>query len=1000
MATKQPRSKPKTVVRRPAAASSASRKARRTTTSKSASERATANPPLFVVGIGASAGGLEALQTFFDHVPTNGRMAFVVVTHLSPDRPTLLPELLARRTSMPVAVAKKGCRVEPNHVYVSPPGVYLGLLQGAFLWMKLGAKHEPPLPIDFFFRSLAQDQQERAICIVLSGTGTDGTLGLSAIKANAGIVIVQDERTAQHAGMPHSATATHLADYVLAPEDMPARLQALTQSSAKPTRARPTNEPLEHALPEVFLLLRNRLGHDFSGYKPNTMKRRIERRMRVHQLEQPSQYLSLLQDEPQELDLLFQELLITVTQFFRDPQAFAALEAPLAKRIQRSSQDQPLRIWVPGCSTGEEPYSIAMLVIELLEQAGKRQPFQIFATDLDSRVIEVARTGLYPAGIASDVGRERLDRFFVAKGSSYQISKTVRDHVVFATHNVLRDPPFTKLDLLSCRNLLIYLSNELQQLLFPLFHYALAPDALLWLGTSENATTHSELFSAVDRQCRLYQRRQALAPATLFLSGLPRPPRHELTPDKRLGTLQPSPSSGIAQTMERILLERFAPPTLVVSERGDIAFVHGRTGSYLELNGGEPRSNAFAMSREGLRASLQSAVRAAITDDREIIRSGISVKTNGGFEAVTLTACRIIEPESLRGLIRVSFTTTDAADKTTSNATLAAVAPTHSESVQLELAHARDSLQGTLAELNNSNEELKSANEELQSTNEELQSTNEELESSKEELQSLNEELQTVNAELQLKIDQIAQVNDDMQNMLNGTEIATLFLDSELRIKRFTEQARRVVRLIASDVGRPIADIVTQIRYPDLTHDAERVLRTLLPHEIEVEALDGRWLLVRILPYRTGHNMIDGVVITFVDIDRVKRAEVLAASRAFAESIVQTVREPLLVLDDRLYIVASNRAFSQLIKLEQRELRDRALADVATADVTFSRLSERLRDVITRGATVEAFQLTREFDFTDPRPFELYARRLVDLGAGTLGQILVVLNAIESDRNE
>jgi two-component system, chemotaxis family, CheB/CheR fusion protein len=952
----------------------------------------------FIVGIGASAGGLRALETFFESMPIDSGMAFVIVTHQQPNRTSLLPALLGRRTRMPVETAADHGLVEPNHVYVSSAGKNIAMLNGVLHLMELAPGAALHLPIDYFFRSLACDQEDRAICIVLSGTGTDGTLGLRAIKAQAGMAMVQDELSANYPGMPHSAAGTLLADYVLPPEKMPASLLAYAQTAQKLAPASgPRETELDEVLPKIYVLLRNRLGHDFSRYKQNTMRRRIERRMRVHHIEHPTEYVHVLQAEPHELDLLFQELLITVTQFFRDPQGFEALAGRLAERIGSATEESPLRVWVPACSTGEEPYSIAMLAIELAERAGVSLHLQVFATDLDSSAIEVARTGIYAGGIAADLGADRLKRFFAVEGTGYRINKAVRERVVFAAHNVLRDPPFTKLDLLSCRNLLIYLNAELQQRLFPLFHYALEPGGILWLGTSESATGHAELFVVSDRQWKLYLRRDD-APGTAPVFDM-RPsaiPRVDLSLSRRRPEHAPRPR--IANAMESVLLERFAPPTLVVNERGDIAHIHGRTGAYLEPSEGEPRHNIFAMAREGLQLHLQSLVRKAIAEDHEVVQTGISVQTNGSSEPVTVIASKIGEPESLRGLVRVSFESTPSAPDITPSS--AETRSKRARSLPLPSEEARqndvdDSLSGTLAALQKSNEELKSANEELQSLNEELQSANEELESSKEELQSLNEELETVNTEYQLKLDELAQLNDDMQNMLNGTDIATLFLDGELRIKRFTEQARRVVRLIATDVGRPIGDLVPQVRYDRLTADAQEVLRSLVAHEVEVQTLDGRWLLVRILPYRTNQNVIDGVVITFVDIDRVKRAEVLAASRAFAESIVRTVREPLVVLDSGLQVVSSNLAFARLIGRDQLEIEGRSILELGTGPSAFDRLQPQLEALVERGVPVESFELTGEFAGLGGDRMLLHARRLEeDIGSPVSGRILVVLDKV------
>jgi two-component system CheB/CheR fusion protein len=938
----------------------------------------------FIVGIGASAGGLEALNTFFDAMPIDSGIGFVVVTHQHPGHTSLLPELLSRRTRMPVESARDHTVVEPDHVYVCPPGSNLAILNGALQLMEPEVGPDLRLSIDYFFRSLGRDQGDRAICIVLSGTGSDGTLGLRAVKEHSGMAVVQDEHSAHFAGMPQSAAATRLADYVLSPDQMPARLIAYVQSARvlSPT-VDAADAELADTLPKIFVLLRNRLGHDFSGYKQKTMHRRIERRMRIHQIARAHDYVQLLQAQPHELDLLFQELLISVTQFFRDAQAFEALASQFAQRIDSQAS---LRIWVPGCATGEEPYSIAILATELAERTGKRLHLQVFATDIDPNSIEVARLGLYPMGIAADVGAQRLQRFFTAETHGYRIRKQIRDRIVFATHDVLRDPPFTKVDLLSCRNLLIYLNAQLQHRLFPLFHYALRPGGLLWLGTSETAASHAELFDTVDRKWKIYERRKVL-PGTLPLLNLRRSATVAIPPRERPSS---PPTFSVVDTMEDALLERFAPPTLVVSDRGEIVCIHGRTGKYLEPSAGEPRNNVFAMARQGLRMSLQAAMRSAAAEDREVVYRGIAVETHDEPERVDLIVGRLTEPEAVRGLLRVSFVTASSAPPAQAVSKKAKGARPQLQ-VETELRHTRDSLQATIDELQTSNEELKSTNEELQSTNEELQSTNEELETSKEEMQSLNEELHTVNSELQMKIEELAAVNDDMQNLLNGTDIATLFLDRDLKIKRFTEPARRVVRLIASDVGRSISDLASQVHYETLVDDAKHVLSTLTPHETEAQTLDGQWLLVRMLPYRTAQNAIDGIVITFVDIDRVKRAESLAASRAFAENIVQTVREPLVVLDASLCILSGNRAFSRLLGLDQPELEGRSLFDVGGLRFALPTLRARLDSVVSQGHSIEDFELSLDVPQVGLRGFQLNARRLEELGA-IAARVLVVLH--------
>jgi two-component system CheB/CheR fusion protein len=944
----------------------------------------------FIVAIGASAGGLEALEAFFSAMPSDNRFAFVVVTHQHPSHKSSLPTLLAKRTQMPIEIARDQTTLEAGRVYLNPAGKNLAALGGKLQTMELVAGESPHLPIDYFFRSLARDQDDHAICIVLSGTGTDGTLGLRAIKEYSGMVMVQDERSAQHTGMPHSAAATQLADFVLPPDQMPKQLIAYVTTAEKLGTEAPLPEAdLANVLPKLFVLVRNRTGHDFSGYKLSTMQRRIERRMKVHELVRPADYLQLLQAQPHEVELLFSELLITVTQFFRDTETIVALQQILTKLVDAQPDEVSLRVWVAGCSTGEEAYSIAMLISEVAERAHKRLQLQIFATDLDPHCIEVARAAIYPHGIATDFDAMRLQRFFVAHEGGYRIAKPIRDCVVFATQNMLRDPPFTKLDMLSCRNVLIYLNPELQQRLFPLFHYALKPGGILWLGTSETAAGFADQFVALDRKARIYERRKTATGAIpLFNLRLSAPAERKPAREPA----RPVPFTGIGASMERVLLERFVPPTVVVSERGDIAYIQGRTGAYLEPSAGEPRHNLFAMAREGLRLALPSAIRNAARETSEVVHRGVRVGSDGNAEITDVIVKKLEDPESLRGLFRVSFERRPASNGPKGKAAqLRTKNGAHELAIEHELKQTRISLESTIEELRSSNEELKSANEELQSTNEELQSSNEELETSKEELHSLNEELQTVNAELQCNMDELARSNDDMQNLLNGTAIATLFLDSELKIKRFTEQARQVVRLIATDVGRPIGDLVSEVRYEHLTEDAQHVLSTLIPHESEVQTVRGEWLLVRMLPYRTSQNMIDGVVITFVNIDRVKHAEQLAASRALAQSIVQTVRAPLLSLNAELRILSANRAFFHLFGLEEKDVEDRSIFEIDAGALALPRLRELLAKVVAKETNVEDFEFTHVFPKLGRRRVLLNARRLEEVGDATTGCVLVAL---------
>ena len=859
-----------------------------------------------IVGIGASAGGLEALDELFAHMPKDTGMAFVVITHQHPGHTSLLPELLGKITNLTVRQAADGLKVEPDHVYVSPPGGHLAILGGTLHRMETEKKEAPHLPIDYFFRSLAVDQKDKAICIVLSGTGTDGTLGLKAVKGESGMAMVQRVQSAKYAGMPSSAVATGLADYVLPATEMPQRLVAYARW---PYLAAARFEETPAALPEpmqkIFVLLRARTGHDFSSYKSNTILRRIERRMNLHQIKGPADYVRYLQDNPHEIDFLFKELLISVTNFFRDPEAFEALEKSALPALLKSRPDDcTLRVWVPGCATGEELYSLAILMREYLETAKRHCDVQLFGTDLDNDAIEAARNGRYPEGISSDVSPQRLERYFTRDDSTYRIRKDIREMAVFAVQNLIKDPPFTKLDLISCRNLLIYLNAELQHRLVPLLHYALKPGGLLFLGSSETIGGFGDLFEVVDKKWKIFRRKAGGLGAHPPMA-FPVQPTIAALEARVPAAIRPARESNIAGPVDRLLLARFAPASVVVSERGDLVYIHGRTGAYLEPAAGQPRLNILDMAREGLQHDLAAALRRAAAQDTEVTREGVRVRSNGDFSYVNLSVTKIHEPESVRGLLLVTFRPRPAAVKAAK-----AKGRAHSkleasrvEELERDLRSTQESLQTTIEELATANEELKSTNEELQSTNEELQSTNEEMETSKEEMQSLNEELTTVNAEMLSKVEDLSRTNDDMHNLLNSTEVATIFLDAELKIKRYTEQARQLIHLIQTDLGRPLAHLASSLAYEKLVDDCREVLRTLTFKLAEVRSKDGRWYLMRIMPYRTAENVIDGVVITFVDINPVKAAEksLLRMSKVFLDG-----PEPMMILDLSGRIIAVN----------------------------------------------------------------------------------------------
>jgi len=820
-----------------------------------------------IVGIGASAGGLEALELFLANVPEGSGMAFVIVQHLDPIHKGIMAELLQRNTTMHVSQVKDRTRVKPDCVYIIAPNKDMSILHRVLHLLDPIAPRGLRLPIDFFFRALADDQQEHSIGVILSGMGSDGTLGLRAIKEKTGVVFVQEPASAKFDAMPRSAIDAGLADVIAPVETLPSKISAYLQHVPLITKSLHTDQYIaQSALEKVIILLRSKTGHDFSLYKKTTVYRRIERRMGLHQIDKIANYVTLLQKNPQEVELLFRELLIGVTSFFRDTEAWTQLKAEvLPVLLKRKASHKSLRAWIPACATGEEAYSLAILFKEALEEfkLAKNITLQIFATDLDEQAIEKAREGMFPANIVADVSAKRLGRFFAKVGSGYQVIKSIREMVIFAPQNIIMDPPFTKLDFLSCRNLLIYLMPELQKKLLPLFHYSLNPGGFLFLGNAETVGDFTNLFAPLNAKARLYQRLDSDLNAeqiefpTTFIAAQPSAPHKPQKPTANLQTLA-----------DQLLLQTYSPAAALTNNKGDILYISGRTGKYLEPAAGKANWNIFAMARGDMRSELMIAFRKVLRQKVTVYLKNLVVGTNGGKQVLNVTIQPQSEPNALQGMVMIVFTDVAAMPKTKTTDKSRGDSARKSE-----LEHAREEVQNMREEMQTSQEELKSINEELQSTNEELQSTNEELTTSKEEMQSMNEELHTVNQELQIKVNELSRTNNDMKNLLDSTDIATLFLDNNLTVRRFTTETSKITKLIPSDVGRPITDIASALLYPKLADDAHQVLRTLIKVERQISIPDGDWFTTCILPYRTLENMIDGVVITFTDITVSKKLE-------------------------------------------------------------------------------------------------------------------------------
>jgi two-component system CheB/CheR fusion protein len=936
-----------------------------------------------LVAIGASAGGLEACRDLLKTLPANTGLAFVLISHLAPDQKSHLVEILASHTGMAVAPVEDGLRPEPDHFYILPPNQFASISRGRLHLEPRPEGRRVPMPIDYFFRSLAVDQKNRAIGVILSGADSDGALGLKAIKGEGGIAIVQAPESARHPGMPRSSIAADHVDLVLPPAEIGHELGRIGRQFMRPEVRR-----LEELLPQpatedqqfnrILLLLGTVSGIDFRQYKPATIRRRVARRMMMNRVANLHDYLRHLGSHDQELRKLHEDVLINVTHFFRDPDVWQVFKTHILPTILKNRPgDSQIRVWVPGCSTGEEVYTIAICLLEFLSGTGEEPPIQIFGTDASERLVQTARAGIYAERIAEDVSPERIRCFFVKSEKHFQISKRVRDLCIFARQNLCNDPPFSRLDLVSCRNVLIYFNQTAQKQILPVFHYALRPNGILLLGTSETLREYPDLFSSFDRKHKFYRKMPA---ANLVRVDIPRhadAARAEPGVEPAGETLT---ESELQRAADRIVLARYGPAGVVVNERMEIMQSRGHTSPYLEMAPGASSFKLMRMVRDSIAPAVREAVQRAIDQDIPVQVRGVRVRDGDPPHLITLEVLPIQGPGYRSRWYLVLFVPEpgpamlrdpEAATDLTADEKDRAIAQ-----LQQDLDSTRLHLQSLVEDRDVKNQDLISANEEIQSANEELQSSNEELETTKEEVQSANEELQTVNEELQQRNAKLMQTSNDLSNLLTSVNIPLLILSSDMEIRQFTPPTQKIFNLRQTDIGRPINDIRHNLKIDDLRPYVQEVLDSLGTRELEVQDLDDRWYLVRIRVYRTTENKIEGTVIVLLDIDQVRRAqEELRVARDYGVAVIESMPVPVVVLTTELAIRTVNSAFRTLSGMSAAELENRSLPELANLLWGLERLRERL-DVLRKGGESASIEFEHETGGPDSRSFELRARNL------------------------
>jgi two-component system, chemotaxis family, CheB/CheR fusion protein len=877
-----------------------------------------------IVGIGASAGGYEAFLSFLKALRTDTGFAFVFVQHQDPTHESHLVELLARVSKIPVVNVTDRMRVEPNKVFVNPPNSDITIERGLFRLIPRRFDRVPHHPIDEFFQSQAEYRKRQSIGVILSGTASDGTLGLQAIKAEGGITFAQDEASAKFAGMPHNAALSHVVDFVLPPHQIAIEIGKLADNPLiHDDLVKPISETAQPAdLLSILNLIRKSKGVDFSQYKPSTVLRRIQRRMLLHRMDSLKDYSLFLAENPKSLNLLYEDMLINVTQFFRDPDTFEALKLEVFPRMLPGSSNRVIRVWVPGCSSGEEAYSIAIAFQEFCAQKTRNMSIQIFGTDISEGSIEKARAGHYPFSIAANVSPERLQRYFVKTDSGYQIHKAIRDYCVFACHNVAKDPPFSRIDLLSCRNLLIYLGPALQKKVLPIFHYALNPNGYLMLGNSETIGAFGDYFFPADRKSRIFSRKSAARRSPLDMMEHSTDSK-EVKDALAFRQAEVVSARDILREGDRMILSRYAPASVILDENFDILQSRGQTGSYLELGSGQASLNIMRMAREGLAGELRAALLQARKEKVPVQKEGLQVEVNGTTKTFDLEVSPYSLLRSSRTFFLVFFDDREPQKKPRARTAQgkSSVSKQSDEVIRLrsELTSTREYLQSIIEEQEATNEELRAANEEILSSNEELQSTNEEMDTAKEELQSANEELMTVNEEIQVRNMELVQINDDLRNLIGSVFIPIVILGSDLKIRRFTPPAHQTFNLIDSDVGRPITDIHLNIQVPNLYDLLMEVVDNGVIESIDVKDNSGHWYNLQIRPFKTGDYSIEGAVLALIDIDALKQtAPILLESQIAA--IAESMHEPVVVLDQLLNIKFHNAEFQRTFSHRSKQL--------------------------------------------------------------------------------